>query len=62
MLSLTDVTVGYTRADVLHGVTVTPVMRYLDRRAGRTPPGEGAADKDDAEPTEEGQPAPAPAE
>jgi NhaP-type Na+/H+ or K+/H+ antiporter len=47
---------------VLHGVTVTPVMRYLDRRAGRTPPGEGAADKDDAEPTEEGQPAPAPAE
>jgi hypothetical protein len=41
---------------------VTPVMRYLDRRAGRTPPGEGAADKDDAEPTEEGQPAPAPAE
>jgi sodium/hydrogen antiporter len=47
---------------VLHGVTVTPVMRYLDRRAGRTPPGEGAADKDDAEPTEESQPAPAPAE
>ena len=41
---------------VLHGITVTPVMRYLDRHAGRTPPGEGPAEKDDAEP------APAPAE
>ena len=23
---------------VLHGVTVTPVMRHLDRRRGREPP------------------------
>ena len=44
---------------VLHGVTVTPVMRYLDRQAGRTPPGEGSAEKDDAEPTGERRPAPA---
>jgi NhaP-type Na+/H+ or K+/H+ antiporter len=41
---------------VLHGVTVTPVMRALDRSAGRPPPGEGAAEEDDAER------APAPAE
>jgi NhaP-type Na+/H+ or K+/H+ antiporter len=43
---------------VLHGITVTPVMRTLDRFAGRTPPGEGEAEADDAEPTE-GRPAPA---
>jgi NhaP-type Na+/H+ or K+/H+ antiporter len=36
---------------VLHGITVTPVMRTLDRFAGRTPPGEGEAEADDAEPT-----------
>jgi NhaP-type Na+/H+ or K+/H+ antiporter len=43
----------------LHGATVTPAMRYADRLAGRTPPGDGPADKDDAEPAEEGRPAPA---